>query len=398
MVNELKTIAENVKSEFFPLTLEKEKPSSSRIAEWRQLVASERKRILESLLSNVTQLSDKDGCRYLQNNEKNTIILAEQIHDFQIAHEHDMEPELTDFYEFVCHELDFILEDMERFYPCYFDYDIPIPYTLALKKRDALFDSYRGINELVCYADKDAVLWDIILKPIAHYLNDFQRPITFHTINYYHLLLRALSRLDASDTLPEAESRIHDVLIAYNFNDPDYIRHFTRLISSVAGIFTKVKDRLEKLYWFRKEVRQHPIKTEMLLLPDRPSPADLLTTWLDEEIRYWEARKDFSLPVAVPGEGYLESARKIRLVMSVAELGAVIRLLHKLGAIKDSNFMDVLRVVAESCTTTGAEEISVKSLHAKAYRTKNDPIAARSLRKMLLRWADFLNSEQPVSK
>lgn len=390
MVNELKNVGEWVKNVIAPTILLQQLPSQAQLDEWRAYIASERKRILENLLATVALMDEPEGKRYIQNNQKNTLILEEVLHDYQFKLEQELPGEVVKLYEYACMELDEVLEEMQRFYYCYFDASLPVSYTLSVKKREALFELHRGINHLVCNSDKDSELWDIVLKPINRFLSDMQRPITFHVIRYYEILLKELSTLAMEDTIRDADSKIHEILLSYNFNDPNYVRHYSGLIATVAGICNQKKDRLEIFLRYRKMIRQQAAVPDAILLLDWKTVTEQLTSWLNAEIEYWEARILIDEPTQLNAAGFLEPAHKLKLGASVSELAVVLKILYQIGAFKKAKFADVLRVFAETFNTTGTEEISVKSLHSKAYSSFKDPVTIKNIRKWLLEYLELL--------
>lgn len=388
MCYELKRLSEWVKSTLPPAKVLPHQPSTEQLNEWREFVVAEKSQVCDTILSKALQLNDQEAERYVQHNQKAIVLLSETIFDFRSGKARRHPKLLLDFCDWVSFELDSMLEELGRFYPTYLDRAIEVTYTFAIRKQTQLLKRYRKITALTRHSETDKELIGIVFGEIFDFMYGRKRKVSYHAIDYYTVMLQFLSDLSPGDFIRDADCKVHEILIALNYNHPAYVKYYTGLISSVEGIFQRVADKIDRVYWYRKTIRQYIHGAEVSFRPGAPSIATQLSVWLDEELAYFQTRLQMEA-VSGNGNGDTRFPGKIRVFLSVAELAVLLNVLFKLDVIKKMKYMEVLRIVAETYSTTGAEEISIKSLRAKSY--SQDPVAVQNIRNLLQKGAELLS-------
>ena len=388
MCYELKRLNEWVKSTLPPAKLLPHQPSTGQLHEWRDFVRSEKSQVCDTILAKALPMNDQEAERYVQHNQKAIIVLSEAIFDFRTGHARRHPKLLLDFYDWVSLQLDSMLEELNQFYPTYLDRNIQITYTFATRLQAQLLRRHRKIAVLLWHHDTDKELIKIIFGDILDFMYNRRRKVSYHVVAYYEVVLQSLSDLTPDDFIRDADCKVHEILIALNYNNPAYVKYYTGLISSVEGIFQRVPDKIDRIYWYRKMIRQYSSSPGLSFIPGAPSLATQLSAWLDEELAYFQTRLQMEA-MSGNGNGDTRFSGKIRVYLSVAELAVLLNVLFKLEVIKKMKYMEVLRIVTETYSTTGTEEISIKSLRAKSY--SQDPAAVQNIRNLLLNGAALLS-------
>ncbi|MVT07729.1 hypothetical protein [Chitinophaga tropicalis] len=392
MTFELKEINDWVHNTLLPEKLCDANYLHEQYANWMAGAKEQREKICEKFLAEAVAGADPQALQlYIQNHQKGAIILTELLYEYGTT-PMPIPEEAKKLYQEVSAQLEIILVALQRFFPCYFDEHVPVTRAYGEQKMRLLMEKYKRISRILKNKQTDKQLLNIILDGLRDFIYGRERMVTYYRVAYYEQLLDMLLELSPDDVIADADCRVHEVLHSINFNDPAYVRYYGQLITGIVNIFERLPDKLEKLHWYRKCIRQQSCRPGAAFLINHRSLTEQMTSWLDEEITYLQAIHQLSQSPARNGS-QPKWRQKIRLQLSVSELGILMQVLYRLPVTKRIQLTDLLRMVAETCSTIGTEEISVKSLRNKSYSIKDFPVASENVRRLLQRGADLITAE-----
>jgi hypothetical protein len=193
-----------------------------------------------------------------------------------------VEEQLCDCYKAIFSCLQKKMLSMLEPYGDYMDIDYQIPSFYFGIDEDNIKDDLRFIRDKLSDAGIDGVYWGIF-RQTFHVLFSANSRISYRQFSYLKILREELKGLLSKnkDVSPE-ELQSH--LIYLNFNDTRYVRYVTDLIRKETDEISAINERLMRLYYWHKIVKQAPEQTGISYLPSQSSLKTQIAHWIDEKI------------------------------------------------------------------------------------------------------------------
>jgi hypothetical protein len=241
--------------------------------------------------------------------------------------------------------------------------------------------------------DPDHLLFEKVKSGVSNRLKDDQAGISFGLMAYLDDFIRELVTVRASNKEHSLMIRLMDVLIAFNFNALPVLHYLLSVVIEDLEKFEPVKDKIERLHYWLKQVNQVPVSPNLSFYDDREPVKHFLNNWLCEETRYYEKSLlifSSNYPVGVPG--IIDPGFKIETDLSVTQIACFVRLFMDCGVFKNTNVREILTFLAEHIRSKRQENISAESLRLKYYNIEES--TRGEVRKVLSQMLD--KSDRPL--
>lgn len=369
---ELEQIDKFLRKTIEPALLIKALKENSFKMDWRDFIGSEAERIRQLWIDQVFSTFDyRYNEIYIQSYQLAITKLLDKLSQYQSINDTNkfdtFKKEMGQIYEFTIHELMALFSFIEHYFCRYFDQDTPLPktynYLLNLQFNKRQDELNKNLNTVI----DDEPLSTIALEPLLDF-NQKENPLTFRQSRFVKDLEQELLKLLETSTGQDAKQKLLFLLLYMNYNAPVFFNYYVNYIkNSIAGIEEK-EDKLEKLNWHLKVVRQVRNHPDAFYYPDLPPIKDQVSAWIMEEINY--LNKICHNTNKTTTEEFTNGIFKLETSLSVAQLSYLIRLLVEARVITNKNQQEIIRFFAGNCKTEKVKEISIKSVRNKYYNAE----------------------------
>lgn len=231
----------------------------------------------------------------------------------------------------------------------HFNYDAES--TISFKgTASAHFRDQLGKLDSYCASSPSEVL-EIALAPIKEFThNPLAKPITFRKLMYFDFLVKAL--LPILETGDCDSKKIKIVLIELNFNSNQFFWNFVNEIDQKINLLETPDEKLEQLSFYRKQVNQVQMRSNVILDPTDESIKDKITGWIHEEICYLERNmKPEIIDHTKTGCKKENESLVINSNVSVAKFGYILKIFVECEILSDQNLTQMLKLIAEHSTS-----------------------------------------------
>ena len=274
------------------------------------------------------------------------------------------------------YNLEDLLTFIESYFSKYFDLDQKIPDAYVQLEKTSFLEKVEEINSLALGNEIDPKLIGIILNPVQNFITAAsEKDITFRRLIYLKQLLKDLRLLLSSSSVKNIFSELFNLLVYLNFNSRSLVCYATNYISEDIRDQTSFAGQIERLSHWLKTLNQSYIKPGLELKNNRPSFQDQVSTWLTEEIRHIEKKKQLTLMLP-PSEPVDEETIKVATVLSVPQLAFTIRLLREVGIFTNKNQTELIRFFSRNFSSLKNESISPDSLRVKYYNIEKSTVTS----------------------
>ena len=318
-------------------------------------------RISESLVGKSLTFKDEGLLRrYIQFHHKGIIALMDAIYskrrsEDSIEHYKDVED---------------LLSFLEKNFEKYADSDAKVPDNHISKFKSAIAGKLPIIKRKLGEGPADQRIIEVLLRPLTTFSTvKSDQPITYRELRYLRQLQKQLLNVVHKPEKGCTDDDLRRLMYYMNYNRRTSFDCLTAFITAETNKCETIGERIEKLSLLLKEVNQVPVQPDTSYRQNRPALKDQLSMYLTEEIEYLE--RIYKLPNKSHGDDQNTSNEtKLKLEISVAQLGYLLRLLLDTQVIQNENIAELLRFAARSCTTKRSEAISVGSLRGKFYEVE----------------------------
>lgn len=290
----------------------------------------------------------------------------------------------SDLCKHVYHNLSSILTFLEREFPRYLDTDCKIPISYLFLAQYNFARDLQFIEEECSRLGLNEQLSRIILQLFKGF-NKLQADdiVTYHQLFYLRELMKRISILLRSTGVEaNIDERIQDLFLYLNFNTYAYYSYCTESIAKEIDELPTREEKLDRLEWLQKRVNQTPAKPGFIYSRLHPGLHEQLKKWLTEEIRYLKQKEQFDRGGHLPGELARWKGFKVLTLLSVPQLGHMIRLLVDNSILVNTNKSELLDFFSFFFASTKQDNISAGSLRTNFY--KDDASVAKAVRDILL--------------
>lgn len=216
--------------------------------------------------------------------------------------------------------------------------------------------------------EPDSVLFGKVKTSIKNKLKGNQCRITYGLTVYLEKLFLEIEKIWAINKEYSHSISLRDILIAFNFNSLAVVHYLVSTIIEDVKKVEPVKDKIERLNLWFKQVNQVPVNSAYSFNESREGIRQYLNNWIQEEISFYE--KSLLLFSGAYPAGIQEGKRggfKIETELAVTQIACFVRLFMDCGIFKKSNIREIISFLAEHIRSKKQENISAESFRLKYY-------------------------------
>lgn len=237
----------------------------------------------------------------------------------------------------------------------------------------------------------DPELMAIILSPLEELLASNVKDYSFNEILYLkEYKYRILEFLDHKSD--DVEECLLLLLYQLDFNSDEFYNYSIKRFSKMIYESGSEVECLENLLMIQKLLRQTTQNPFISFRADHPSLQNRINTWLNEEIRYYEARQKMNSDVQLSGS----NVSAIRSSLTVAEIAYVVRIFVKFDILRvKRQLTKIFKFISLYIDTENTSSISVHSLNNQYH--KPDAKARENIKALLVKIINYIDKDQESS-
>lgn len=332
----------------------------------RHLVAVEIARVKQRLLDKVLTIEGEDAIRRFLH-----------IHQYALISIMDEVAEHPDHYAaFDCHEqLEGLLSFFRQHFPDYFNHQATAPLMHVAAIRADINVSAPRLARMLESASADPYILEVVLYPLKSLAAAQTKVPSFNRIRHIRYILTHLEKISARGSKgDDLNAQLLQMLLYLNYNSKKTFIQLIAYIDLFLRADVDTQQKIDYLSGLRKEVNQATVKPGTGYHDHAPTLKSQLANYVTEELDYLRAMKDRQKsPEDKPG---FPGAFKVKLDLSVAQLGCLLRLFTGTGLIDCGNTLALIRFVACNFETRKAGAISAESLRIRYYNIESGTHAA----------------------
>ncbi|MCO5238930.1 MAG: hypothetical protein M9904_02635 [Chitinophagaceae bacterium] len=376
------------------VTLNPEKSEIGRILpedvnKLHNLIIQETDKVQGAIKSLVFSLNDEAAIRCAIKNYRSSLVsLLDQALENKVRFpENSMPIPVLDSSITCLEELLFLIE--KRF-TSYLGIDERVPATyFALLKKELLKRLTRSARK---YREQDYLLpvFDIIVHDVQILLNlpPDKHTHTFREMFYITDLCLELESLEFSNA-ETIYTTLDEVLIRLNFNSKAYIYNFTQRIAAHINSVDQPSEKMERLLFDLKSLKQLPKKPEIAFLTQNVALLKQLDNWFSQEIFYLEKRIHHAIvPLQERKRKPADTEKKkdkLLSILSVDQMALILKAADDLRIVMARSLNSVFKNIVPYLSTPYQENISYDSMRSKSYsaETRDKEIVIETLQQMI---------------
>jgi len=338
-------------------------PFKEQFAIIRKAVAEEKARAKECFAMQAISFENEPQVkRYVQYHQSQLTSLIDELFTLSKSGKVIGSPIESEAF-FLYDQLEEILDFIQVEFPIYFNQEgrLTEPRKNSFKKNYS--KSLESLRTLLAIEIIDPDLAGLLLNYLKGTLSGTL--ISFRRASLLESLTNSLLRL--KDTVPPEKLtiEIRCLLLAMNFNSPEFFKYYTNLIRQSLSELDSEVDKLEKLALHLKTVNQNQPQTGSSFDSNSASIKGQLSNWLLEEIQFLQSTQQ-ALFHGKPDE-FIKNDFKIEFDMSVSQFAFFTRAFVESGVIQNKNVTEVIRFFSKFVKTKRSGSISQESLRIKYY-------------------------------
>ncbi len=235
--------------------------------------------------------------------------------------------------------------------------------------------------------DLDSILFEKVKTSIKKKLEENQYKITYGLTIYLDKLFQEIEKIRVVNREYSHSVSLKDILIAFNFNSLTVVHYLVSTIVEDVKKIEPVKDKIERLNLWFKQVNQVPVNSTYSFSESREGVRQYLNNWIQEEIQFNE-KSLFLFSGSYPSP-LLESKRsnfKIETELPVTQIACFLRLFMDCGIFKKTNVREIINFLSEHMRSKKRENISSESFRLKYYNIEES--TREEVRKLLFQMLD----------
>jgi hypothetical protein len=323
----------------------------------RSLVAAEIASVKQRLIDKVLTIEDEGAIRrFLHIHQYGLISIMDEVAGNPLC-----------YAAFECHEqLDELLSFFQQQFFDYFNAEAAAPVMhLAVIRAESEVHLHR-LTKVLEKSSAHTHMVEMVLYPIMRLHEPRTKAPTFNRIRHVRYIFAHLERIHAQGCQgTELNAQLLQMLLYLNYNSKKTFTQMTTYIRSFLNGDADLHQKIVGLSTLRKEVNQATVKQGTGYHMDAPTFKSQLANYLTEELDYLSHIKN--PPESADEKADPRSAFKLKLGLSVAQLGCLLRILIDTGLIACGNIVALIRFVASHCETRKTGAISAESLRIKYY-------------------------------
>ncbi|HVT84906.1 MAG TPA: hypothetical protein VHD35_06870 [Chitinophagaceae bacterium] len=211
------------------------------------------------------------------------------------------------------------------------------------------------------------------------FLNDFCDPanntsFSFSSHRYINDLLSGLESLGKMRKINSQCPPLNLLLVYLDFNETSIKDYMVQRICENVNPLKTVKEKVDKLYFYYKEISQMHRKPGISFYPQASSIKEDLKDWLAREIKYLEKSQTLGIIVPAKFQDVPQYKRGIWYTYTIEELALLQRAQHEAGYITNTNIIALMEDLSKIAHTATQHNISYKNLKNLFYNIDLDTI------------------------
>lgn len=271
-----------------------------------------------------------------------------------------------------CNDLLYYLQDNFREY---FNPAFKIPEYDLLKSQQQWRTALKPLKRKLLRSKADKKLIDLLFT----FLNDTCDPAsnTNFSFSSHHYINDLLKGLDNLKQVPQTNSNfppLNVLLVHFDFNVTSIKDHFVERICENVNPLKTVKEKIDKFYFYYKEISQMHRKPGVSFHPGAASIKDDLKDWLVREIKYLEKSQSLGIIVPARFQDTPQYRKGMWYTYTIEELALMQRIQHDAGYLTNSNIIAMMEDLSKIAHTATQHNISFKNLKNLFYNIDLDTI------------------------
>jgi hypothetical protein len=267
----------------------------------------------------------------------------------------------------------------------YLDFHCNVPIVYLLSAREIFRKEIPLLYQALSSFGVDDSVQAIILAPFNKIME--AEKVSFQRIHYLNKLNANLQQLPTGSSSEDVER----TLLFMNFNNTRYLQYKLNVLADDIEALSTVQQQLMQTKLQLKITMQQLQHPNYRYTCKYPSLKEQLCDWLTHESSYLEQKMLYPDDTLLPEEIVKWTAFKLKLNLSVIELGYLIRLMVEQNLILNENRSDVADFFAQHFATNNSSSISGESLRKKMYNYPTSSV--KSIRNHLI---DLINKSKQM--
>jgi hypothetical protein len=264
------------------------------------------------------------------------------------------------FYKAAYVQLEAMLHLFKHDHLPYFDFDAKLPDGYKWKMERDMKETLE-IIETRFEKKVSAAFFELICEPFEYFLSNDSH-ISYKELAY--LVELRLYLLGISEqVLEQVEEKISERLLYLNFNSVLFFNYMIRKISDEASQKSSVNERVEYYSWQIKTLNQTRVKHNIIYLSHLEPIREQLIYWIAEDLYYLDKKHQLSLTLPMNREAQKDKLKKVHVQLTVAELALGARLLLDTDVIINTNYTELIKMVARGFRTNRQANISQQAIY-----------------------------------
>ncbi|NEW84321.1 MAG: hypothetical protein GZ094_18410 [Mariniphaga sp.] len=217
--------------------------------------------------------------------------------------------------------------------------------------------------------DPDHILYEKVKMSVQNRLNEDKSGVSYGFMVYLNEFVKEIEKVRSSNKENSFLITLREVLIIFNFNTFPVVHHLISMISEDAGKTESIKDKIECLSHWLKDINQVPVKPNYAFDIWHDTMGQFLSNAVREEIQFYEKNLRLFSGTGYPAElsDFHNATFKFETEMSVTQIACLSRLFMDSEVIKNANIRELLNFLAKHIRSKRQDNISAESLRMKYY-------------------------------
>lgn len=273
--------------------------------------------------------------------------------------------------------LDELLNFMESRFVQFLSQDARMPalYVISVKKK--LKKKIGILAAKPQFHSTNSTAAEIVFSELFRFVNSLKNEkITFRDVLYKKQLIKKLESLKLKQTENTLYNDLDEVLIQLNFNSPLYLNYLTKLLSANINSYGSVKEKMERLLLYSKELNQIYTNETVSLYKNYPDLKKLIHQWFEQELLFLEKKQQFVAEEtsAVPknespalSKPDIKESDKITCQLSTDQTALILRASQELNILVSKSMNHLFKKIVPFLSTANKSSLSYDSMRSKAY-------------------------------
>ena len=315
----------------------------------------------------IKSLNDEENLEaYVQARQRQFVRLIDLLSGYCNKHE---------VYMNIFKSLGELLNYLERHFARYMDENCKVPFPYLLMTQEHMQKEFHEIEKSFLTNKIDFDLSEIVLSPFHELMavedNDFL--YSYQEIIYLRRLYQELNKEIKTD------EELIELLLYYNFNDPDVLIYLTGKIRKQIDEMPSVNTKKDILLMLQRNIHRIPANPGMYFRKLHKPLKQQFLLWLSQELSWLES---FENRHYEPGELDIWKDFKVLTSLTVEQLGRFVGLLQEKGIITNENKKQLALFISIFFSTPQRDGISPENVR-KSFYNKNEDLS-KSLRDILI--------------